>query len=128
MLTKSFLTLVSILIFFSRVNAQNSEYATNNILCGYTPKTSFHVSLIADSIGLSLRVYNPRHENLQVRISHKELGTAIDTSFRADYFGKRYMFGEAVDGNYIIEVGTGKEIYRREMELGTVAKKSIVLQ
>lgn len=56
-----------------------------------------------------LFVINPARKNLQLTISHRELGAVVDTVIKSEDFKRRFNFDEAMDGHYTITLENGKE-------------------
>jgi hypothetical protein len=131
MVKQKFFTSVVVLFLAVTVHAQKNVYggATINNMNLPEKEFSFQAHVLPDSnlTVFNLVIQNPEKKKLQVQISHRELGMAVDTTIYSEKFIRRYNFNEADDGRYLIVVSHGKEKFSREIEIHTITTRNLVI-
>jgi hypothetical protein len=93
-------------------------------------ETSFSVAIVPEKVGTAFRliVQNPEKKRIDVKITHRELGLLVDSSFTEEQFNCRYNFDQVEDGNYQVTLINGKEKVTRDIEINTVTKRNVVIR
>jgi hypothetical protein len=93
-------------------------------------EASFSVAIMPEKVGTAFRlnVQNPEKKRIEVKISHREIGLVVDTSFTEKQFNCRYNFDQVEDGYYQLTLVHGKERVTRNIEINTVTKRNVVIR
>jgi hypothetical protein len=93
-------------------------------------EASFSVVIMPEKVGTAFRliVQNPEKKRIDVKISHRELGILVDSSFTEEQFNCRYNFDQVEDGYYQVTLINGKEKVTRDIEINTVTKRNVVIR
>lgn len=93
-------------------------------------EASFSVAIMPEKVGTAFRlnVQNPKKKRIEVKISHREIGLVVDTSFTEEQFNCRYNFDQVEDGYYQVTLINGKERVTRNIEINTVTKRNVVIR
>ena len=92
-------------------------------------ETSFSVVIMPEKAGIAFRIFiqNIERKRIELKISHKDLGLLVDTSFTEEQFNCRYNFDQVEDGYYQVIIVNGKERVIRDIEINTVTKRNVVV-
>jgi len=93
-------------------------------------EASFNVAIMPEKVGTAFRliVQNPEKKRIEVKISHRELGLLVDSSFTEEQFNCRYNFDQVEDGYYQVTFINGKERVTRNIEINTVTRRNVVIR
>jgi len=93
-------------------------------------EASFTVAIVPEKVGTAFRlvVENLEKKRIELKISHRELGLVVDTSFTDEQFNCRYNFDQVEDGYYQVILINGKERVIRDIEINTVTRRNIVIR
>lgn len=130
MQTKKVFVIVILLFGMMKLNAQQDYTTVNNNDRKLPMKQStFSVKIVPDenSSVFGLEIDNPEKKDLRLEISHKVMGTVMDTTINSELFARRYNLTNVEDGRYVIIVKNGKEKVSKEIELNTVMKREMVI-
>jgi len=111
--------------------AQQPVYSvTTNDLRVPVNKASFSVAIMPEKVGTAFRlmVQNTEKKRIGLKISHKELGLLVDTSFTEEQFNCRYNFDQVEDGYYQLSILNGKEKVIKDIEINTVTRRNVVIR
>ena len=91
---------------------------------------SFTVAIVPEKVGTAFRLFvqNTERKKIELKISHKDLGLLVDTSFTDEQFNCRYNFEQVEDGYYQVIIVNGKERVIRNIEINTVTKRNVVIR
>jgi hypothetical protein len=120
-----------IALFISAITtAQQPVYTvTTNDLQLPVQAASFSVVIMPEKTGTSFRLYvqNTEKKRIGLKISHRELGLLVDTSFTEEQFNCRYNFDLIEDGYYQVTLTNGKEKVTKDVEINTVTTRNVVV-
>ncbi|MGZ8558558.1 MAG: hypothetical protein ACXWWC_09505, partial [Chitinophagaceae bacterium] len=86
--------------------------------------------IVPEKTGTAFRLFvqNAERKKIELKISHKDLGLLVDTSFTDEQFNCRYNFEQVEDGYYQLIIVTGKERVIWDIEINTVTKRNVVIR
>ena len=120
-----------IALFISAITiAQQPVYTvTTNDLQLPVQAASFSVVIMPEKTGTAFRLYvqNTEKKRIGLKISHRELGLLVDTSFTEEQFNCRYNFDLIEDGYYQVTLTNGKEKVTKDVEINTVTTRNVVV-
>jgi len=123
-------SLVALFITVIAVAQQPVYTVTTNDLQVPAKEVSFTVVVMPEKVGTAFRLYvqNTEKKRIGLKITHRELGLLVDTSFTEEQFNCRYNSDQLEDGHYQVTLINGKETVTKDVEINTVTRRNVVVR